>query len=231
MKIHLLSDLHTEFGNKLPDPRPADVLVLAGDIGVGKLEVERILNFYSKHYKHVFYVPGNHEYYGSTIKELDNLEVANNVVACSHAKSAILEGVKFIGAVLWTDFHDSPTNAMLAKRMVNDFRVIKGFSVHDCINLNKQHKQFIEQHYEPGCVIVTHFLPSLECVASMYKNSPANPYFANNLDVSNYDCDWLFGHTHSFVSKIQGKCRLYANPLGYPHENAVFQENYTITVV
>lgn len=230
MKIHLLSDLHTEFGNRLPDPRPADVLVLAGDIGVGRHEVKRILNHYSPFYNHVFYVPGNHEYYGSTMRELDDLEVPGNVHAAINPIAIIIEGVKFIGASLWTDFHDSPSSAMIAARMINDFRVIKNFTVHDSIKLNKQHKQFIEQNYEPGCVIVTHFLPSLECVAPQYKNSPANPYFANNLDVKDYACDWLFGHTHNFMQKTVGKCKLHANPLGYPHENAVFQENYTIIV-
>ena len=35
MKIHLLSDLHTEFAPFQPPATDADVIVLAGDVGVG----------------------------------------------------------------------------------------------------------------------------------------------------------------------------------------------------
>jgi hypothetical protein len=36
MKLHILSDLHTEFGDFNPPATDADVIVLAGDIGVGR---------------------------------------------------------------------------------------------------------------------------------------------------------------------------------------------------
>ena len=35
MKLHILSDLHTEFASFSPPETGADVVVLAGDIGVG----------------------------------------------------------------------------------------------------------------------------------------------------------------------------------------------------
>ena len=35
MKLHILSDLHTEFADFSPLATDADVVVLAGDIGVG----------------------------------------------------------------------------------------------------------------------------------------------------------------------------------------------------
>ncbi len=35
MKLHVLSDLHTEFADFSPPGTDADVVVLAGDIGVG----------------------------------------------------------------------------------------------------------------------------------------------------------------------------------------------------
>ncbi len=35
MKLHVLSDLHTEFAEFSPPETDADVVILAGDIGVG----------------------------------------------------------------------------------------------------------------------------------------------------------------------------------------------------
>jgi hypothetical protein len=35
MKLHILSDLHTEFAGFVPPETDADVVILAGDIGVG----------------------------------------------------------------------------------------------------------------------------------------------------------------------------------------------------
>lgn len=34
MKLHVLSDLHLEFAEFIPEPIAADVIVLAGDIGL-----------------------------------------------------------------------------------------------------------------------------------------------------------------------------------------------------
>ena len=38
MKLHILSDLHSEFAGFTPPEIDADVVVLAGDIGVGRRE-------------------------------------------------------------------------------------------------------------------------------------------------------------------------------------------------
>ena len=61
MKFHILNDLHIEFEDFVPPATDADVVILAGDIGVGmeglRWAEARFLN------KPVTYVPGNHELY------------------------------------------------------------------------------------------------------------------------------------------------------------------------
>ena len=42
MKIHILSDLHTEFSDFDPPETDADVVVLAGDIGAGPSGIESV---------------------------------------------------------------------------------------------------------------------------------------------------------------------------------------------
>ena len=61
MKIHILNDLHIEFGAFEPPPTDADVVVLAGDIGVGLEGLHWAQSCFSD--KPVIYVPGNHEFY------------------------------------------------------------------------------------------------------------------------------------------------------------------------
>ena len=43
MKLHVLSDLHTEFAEFSPPGTDADVVVLAGDIGVGLADIRPLL--------------------------------------------------------------------------------------------------------------------------------------------------------------------------------------------
>jgi hypothetical protein len=68
-RIQYVSDLHLEFyGGKVVFPqhlRPAArYLALAGDIGQpGDREFHAFLDYTSRHWDRVFYVPGNHEYY------------------------------------------------------------------------------------------------------------------------------------------------------------------------
>ena len=61
-KILVYSDLHLEFSDFAPSSAEFDVVVLAGDIGVGTQGVEwAIRNFEDKP---VVYICGNHEFYG-----------------------------------------------------------------------------------------------------------------------------------------------------------------------
>ena len=61
MKIHILCDLHVEFGNFVPPVVGADVVVLAGDVHVKDRGLQWI--FDQKFEIPVLYVLGNHEFY------------------------------------------------------------------------------------------------------------------------------------------------------------------------
>jgi len=120
MKIQLLSDLHLETHPHFV-PRPAagaDVLVLAGDIGsyqTGSMLLDQqdtdfgLARFSPLHGwpTPVLFVPGNHEY--------DNLDwdEAHQRLQATCARLQItwldrqvltLQGVRFVGSTLWSDF-------------------------------------------------------------------------------------------------------------------------------
>ncbi|MFO1321557.1 MAG: metallophosphoesterase [Burkholderiales bacterium] len=119
MKLQLLSDLHLE---RDPDFRPtpapdADALVLAGDIGSyqrgSRLKDDTFgLAAFSPHrstcpWKTVLYVPGNHEYddldFDETHARLQDVCERLGIVLLERS-TVTLDGVRFIGTTLWTDF-------------------------------------------------------------------------------------------------------------------------------
>lgn len=78
MKLQIMSDLHlkmhadrgSEFVRHL-DPTGVDVLVLAGDITMARHyeDLENVFTLLARKYRHILYVPGNHEYYRSSPKQ------------------------------------------------------------------------------------------------------------------------------------------------------------------
>lgn len=109
MRIHLLSDLHFEFQRWRRvwslGAVDADVHVLAGDIGVGLEGIQWALANFSKP---VIYVLGNHEYYGQRpmmelLEKARQKTIGTNVHLLEN-DCVVIDGVRFLGCTLWTDF-------------------------------------------------------------------------------------------------------------------------------
>jgi len=146
MIVHLVSDLHLEFGyQELPG---GDVLILAGDICEYRTlknefhktkVIDRVPGafksydfFYSEcaKYKKVFYVMGNHEHYhhrfDKTYNDLKAILPEN--VTLLENEVVEYEGVVFLGATLWTDLNrGDPITAYTIKGFMNDYKVIQNF--------------------------------------------------------------------------------------------------------
>ena len=129
MKITLYSDLHLEFGSF--EPSEGEVCVLAGDICLAEDITNPVyLKFFrqvSERFDKVFYVLGNHEHYywdfnlteGSIRRHLpQNITLLQN-------EFELYEGVHFIGATMWTDFHNANQAEMLdAQLAMSDYKII-----------------------------------------------------------------------------------------------------------
>ena len=103
MKIQIVSDLHIESADFILPSTDADVIVLAGDIGVGLGGLEWIVEQYID--KPIIYVPGNHEFYQHDICLIDKLyaDAPSNIYVLNNDMVEI-QGVRFLGCTLWTDF-------------------------------------------------------------------------------------------------------------------------------
>ena len=104
LRLHVVSDLHVEFGNPIPAPvEDADFIALAGDLAPYRPAVIRELaRAWGE--KRVFYVPGNHEFYGGDIDHVraalarQCLEVGIDLLDRASKRRAIVKsGVRQVG--------------------------------------------------------------------------------------------------------------------------------------
>jgi Icc-related predicted phosphoesterase len=110
MKLLIVSDLHLEFGSSYEPPADGyDVAIIAGDIDVPAAAAvgwaKRMPAFGKA--KGVIYVPGNHEFYGhifGATLEAMRLAAAGTVIHALNCSEVIVDGVRFLGCTLWTDF-------------------------------------------------------------------------------------------------------------------------------
>lgn len=265
MKIQILSDLHCEFirgshrtfaADKLiPTSPEADVVVFAGDIDKGIRFIEEAPK-HRKGNQHFIYVLGNHEGYNASnweriIERCQNLsEPLSDWFHFLHRSAVDIDGHRFIGATLWTDGRfegaELTQSKTLGERYMNDYQLIKTHSrvitFEDTLRWHLDDLAFISRELEVASesssyVVVTHHLPHGNSVDSKYKNSPLNPLFVSNLNESLFKKAklWIHGHTHSSSDYYVGKCRVVANPRGYPDgmndfENKSFLDNKIIEI-
>lgn len=233
MKLHILSDIHIEFGHFEIPETDADVIIIAGDVAEGKEGLNWILAHNIK--KPIIYVPGNHEYYNHDIALIHDLKfyakhLGNNVHVLDNDFIDI-DGVRFIGSTLWTDFElfsaeEQWFSIDAAKRGMWDFRCITDnggrFTPQRSIEIHKQSIDFInfaiEESKANKNIVITHHTPSWKSVADMYVNDYMTAAFTSDLSYM-MDGDrialWIHGHTHdSYDYELRGT-RVVCNPRGY----------------
>lgn len=235
MKLHILSDLHTEFGDFDPPETDADIVVLAGDIGVGAVGVEWAARQFGE--KPVIYIPGNHEYYHHDIGITDELK--SGAPANIHVLDRNvfkIDGVRFLGTTLWTDFRlngegEAWFSRQKAKHSIHDFTTIRNgdrrFTPEDSVRLHEESKAWLVSELRNASkgptVVVTHHLPATPSIASRYRNDPLNPAFASRLEdiIEEYRPElWIHGHTHVPCDYEIFGTRVVCNPCGYPTESS-----------
>ena len=235
MKIQIISDLHQEFGYTDLSFDNADIVVLAGDVNLGTKGIEWIKAKISG--KPVIYVLGNHEYYkGSYPKTLHKIKEAaqdSNVFVLENS-FADIEGIRFHGTTLWTDFSifGNPVQyGMICQSVMNDYKKIKrdpSYSKMRTVDIFKIHqfsKLWLQQSLEEAKgmknIVVTHHAPSIHSVPEQYKNDPVTSAYASNLEdlIQEYQpLYWIHGHIHTPSDYEIGATKIICNPHGYIDE-------------
>lgn len=253
MKLNILSDLHLSLGVLPPPENDADIVVLAGDIARPK----EAIAWAGALAKPVFYVAGNHEFYGgsiaTTVGELKHLSVGTNVRVLDDDE-VFFEGVRFLGATLWTDFMllgDGEKRAAAieeALELIRDFsRIRLGeagqrlFTPADSAALFDIHAAWLEgklsEPYAGPTVVITHHAPSPRSIHPRFADSLLNLCFVSDaerlIEGSRVQL-WIHGHTHDSFDYVLKGTRVVCNPRGYArngvNENPLFGANFIVEI-
>lgn len=251
MKLNILSDLHLSRGNLEIPQNDADAVILAGDIARPLEAVSWAFGFG----KPVLYVPGNHEFYGGcmaeTVDELKQLCEGTSIRVLDKDET-ILNGVRFLGATLWTDFSlpgDAAQQAAAKQQalaFMRDFKLIRAdeapdrtLTPDDTVALFKQHAAWLESRlsrpHDGPTVVITHHAPSRQSIHPRFAGSPLNACFVSDLerlmDGQRVQL-WVHGHTHDSFDYVLKGTRVVCNPRGYAkdgvNENPLFDSNFLV---
>lgn len=253
MILNILSDLHLGSGALQIPKNGADLAILAGDIARPKEAVSWASGFA----KPVLYVPGNHEFYGGsirgTVNELKELSAGTDIHVLDNDE-IILDGVRFLGTTLWTDFmlfgEGEKRGAAMqeALRLIRDFSRIRVgaapealFTPADAAALFQIHVNWLEtklgEPFPGPTVVITHHAPSRKSIHPRFADSLLNACFVSDAE---YLIDggrarlWIHGHTHDSFDYFLNGTRVVCNPRGYAkdggNENASFDANFLVKI-
>jgi predicted phosphodiesterase len=242
MRIAYASDLHLEFDDSLTltGLSTADVLVLAGDVDTMPEYYTEILRKLRLVYAGpVIFVLGNHEYYHGIFPD-DRQKYRDAIAHDRQAfllenEAVILDGVRFLGATLWTDFA-SGKQMRSCQRMMSDFEVI-----HDGVSgsitpevILKAHQdtmdwlatQIMCHPHKGPTVVITHHAPSFQSQHPRFAGSPISGGFCSNQEhrIQRWNAAglapdlWIHGHVHDPMDYRIGQTRILCNPWGYADE-------------
>lgn len=247
MKLHVLSDLHIEFGPFDPPPTSADVVVLAGDTHLGVKGITWALEHFSAQ---VIYVAGNHEHYkqhlGRNLQRMRDAAKGTNVHFLEN-DAVTIGNMTFAGCTLWTDFDafgNRETAQQRAAEVMADYRVIKTASYralrpYETAQIHARSVAWLaeelDRRRDEKIIVVTHHAPSLKSIPHRFRYDPLLASFSSDLDhlVEEYSAPlWIHGHTHDSFDYRIGRTRVIANPRGYVgvEPNPRFDPGLTIEV-
>ncbi len=240
MKIQIYSDLHLEFSEFMPSSIDADLVVLAGDIGLQAKGVK----WANEAFKcPVIYVCGNHEFYkghiDNTLRKMR--DAAGPHVHILENESFVWQQTRFLGTTTWTDFSstgDVVAATSLAREWMNDFKVIRADASYrrlrpdDLVTRNQLARAWLAEElakpFAGKTVVISHHAPT-PTVAGDKHDGHLNAAYSNHWPELIEQADvWIFGHTHQAVDTTLSGCRILSNPRGYPGEETGFRADFTI---
>ncbi len=245
-----MSDLHLEM-EQCNDwskiiPQGGDILLLAGDIGhPNDLKLSSFLQYVAKLFNIVVYVPGNHEYYNSSLVRSDNLLrqlcqqcgvffLNNNFLTIDGYEND--PPIVILGTTLWS--HIPNQYYSLLSQYLNDYRLIENFNTFTSSQLFMINYQWLSQaiiqfRNTHRIIVVTHHAPLLKQTSSpFFEGKPTNHGFAS-------DCSqlmklgvtyWVYGHTHYTTSFQYGNTLVMANQRGYHGKDQAFDPARHFTI-
>jgi Calcineurin-like phosphoesterase len=239
MRAHVVSDEHhnIECNGRIVRPVDCDLVICAGDAGPPLREsLKWFANTYPNQRK--IYTPGNHDYYSAEVKKHPELKTTyqrERAEAPALARdlgidlldtgSVVIDGVRFLGTTLWTDFMSAPSYLMWGDRVraamrMNDYRCIKTgkgrggdrLLPRDTINAHKIDVRWLTEQlaipFDGETVVVTHHAPS--------ERSLMGPDGSGSGRVGN-DLDWCYASALDYLMMAADSPEAIAHNLSPDH--------------
>lgn len=242
MLIQLMSDIHLE---KLKHPyvwnipkTDAELIILAGDIGVGIRGVQWAIEQSEKLDKDILYLRGNHESWDNQLESLFakmKFITDGTRVHVMEDESIQYDDIVFLCCTLWTDYmlYGHKARPEIMNMLRNDFSdnllINKPFKFDplESLEIHEKSMEWLRERLMsiPSFqkkVVVTHHAPTIYALSPRYRfNDLASAAFASDLEgfiletQPNY---WFHGHTHFNHEMKIGKTIITCNQKGYPSE-------------
>lgn len=248
LKIRYLSDLHREMTNYQPrivESVGEDLIVLAGDIGMGVGGIEWAKQAFAD--RPVVYVLGNHEYYRNdwqTLVDLAQAHARGSNVHVLENNAITIHGLRILGCTLWTDFAmirgglaAQQKNMRECETVMMDYHVILNgpgllLRARDTLARHEESRAWLEAELDQTAekvLVVTHHSPTPNNHHPGFPIDQVTTAFHSNLHAlmdGRKIHAWISGHTHHSAVVEAGHhahpVTVYSNQCGYPRENVPF---------
>jgi Icc-related predicted phosphoesterase len=243
MRLFIASDLHGEtwpHDYDVPEHLDFDVAVFAGDVHHAYRAVSWLTNQRALRDKPVLFVAGNHEYYGSILQDgaarIRDAARGTNVTFLDADAVPIIDGVRFLGCTLWTDYRfeaRDQAHGLHAGNFMNDHKSIRtsggaGFPVpFTPAAAYKRHlaerrwltDRLAEEHDGPTVVVTHHGVHPGSLHERYDADGAINASFISDLSdviAEHQPALWVHGHVHDTHDYMVGETtRVVCNPRGY----------------
>ena len=262
-RLWIFSDLHQDWPDNAWDPAghaPAggfDVAVAAGDV---HMPLVRALHWLGERLPGVpvVYVPGNHDFWWDRGDErytiTDQMERGRDLAAKLGVTllmddAAVIDGTRFLGGTLWTDFRlgtSSLTHGMRSAQgrdgMVDYRRIRTGprsrnrIEPEDVLAMHRATRAFLSDAlsvpHDGTTVVVTHHAPHPDSLPDRH----AHLSWCDASDLTDFIKErgpdlWLHGHVHRHADYRVGKTRTVCNARGHADEATGFVPDFVVEIL
>lgn len=262
LRAWIFSDVHDDADCwEAPAVPECDVAIVAGDVadGLSKRSLPWLAACVVPYVRHVLYVPGNHDFYGarwqSELERGREAAAAAGIRLLAVGETLDIEGVRFIGATVWTDYAllgeawRAPTQAACGDRVggmrdhrrikvrlrsgeTNAFRPPAAAAAH-VEQLGRIERALAEPHAGPT-VVVTHHAPHPHSLGRQGPLQAIDAAYASDcsrvLEGEHAPDLWIHGHVHRSSDYVVGGTRVLANPRGRRGENPSFNPSLVVEI-
>jgi predicted phosphohydrolase len=227
MKFGVISDIHLEFTRLDRESLERykgfiDVLCICGDIcPVIKYSLyEEFVKMCSEIFPMTLIIPGNHEYYGTSVVAGDRIirmicSSYDNVHFLNKDKLEVAPGITVYGCTLWTNI--PPEHHIDIYRSMNDYKHIQYLTPKGVSKIHESHVDWLRKNLSKDNgikIVMTHHLPSRALLPKGFNMELVDAY-ATNITFPKMPHIWLMGHVHAKSDVVLGDTRYIINARGY----------------